>query len=51
VWEAELWKGDPSGSKEKKCVVSTSRVTLLCNLPVPEHAKNAADNLRKYAKL
>lgn len=51
VWEVELWKENPADNKGKKSVVSTSRVTLLCNLPVPEHAKNAADNIRKYAKL
>ncbi|EEF43207.1 1,4-dihydroxy-2-naphthoyl-CoA thioesterase 1 [Ricinus communis] len=52
VWEVQLWKVDPSNTQgQSKSLVSSSRVTLLCNMPVPEYAKDAADNLKKYAKL
>ncbi|XVF28103.1 hypothetical protein REPUB_Repub15cG0000100 [Reevesia pubescens] len=50
VWEVRLWKTDPSSS-ESRSLVSSSRVTLLCNMPVPEHAEGAGENLKKYAKL
>lgn len=50
VWEVRLSKVDPANT-DAISLVSSSRVTLLCNMPVPQHAKNAADNLRKYAKL
>ncbi|MBA0710707.1 hypothetical protein Golax_009976 [Gossypium laxum] len=52
VWEVRLWKTkDSASSSDSRTLVSSSRVTLLCNLPVPDHAKDAADNLKKYAKL
>ncbi|GFP90269.1 hypothetical protein PHJA_001170800 [Phtheirospermum japonicum] len=41
VWEVRLSKCDPSNS-EIKTLISSSRVTLLCNLPVPESLKTAA---------
>ncbi|KAL8041459.1 hypothetical protein ABFX02_10G166900 [Erythranthe guttata] len=47
VWEVRLYKSDPS-DYEKKTLISSSRVTLLCNMPVPESLKSAADNLKKY---
>ncbi|KAI3686973.1 hypothetical protein L1987_80663 [Smallanthus sonchifolius] len=50
VWEVRLWKNDPSNS-ETRSLVSSSRVTLITNLPVPNNATNAAQNLKKYAKL
>ncbi|KAK4432128.1 1,4-dihydroxy-2-naphthoyl-CoA thioesterase 1 [Sesamum alatum] len=50
LWEVQLLKRDPS-KPEIKTLISSSRVTLLCNLPVPESARDAAQNLRKYAKL
>ncbi|XP_076928308.1 1,4-dihydroxy-2-naphthoyl-CoA thioesterase 1-like [Bidens hawaiensis] len=50
VWEVRLWKIDPADS-ENRSLVSSSRVTLITNLPVPENNKDAAQNLKKYAKL
>jgi hypothetical protein len=50
VWAVKLWKLDPS-TKEKGAQISESRVTLLCNLPVPESVKNAGEALKKYSKL
>ncbi|XP_027352959.1 1,4-dihydroxy-2-naphthoyl-CoA thioesterase 1-like [Abrus precatorius] len=50
VWEVKLWKIDPSNSK-KRILISSSRVTLLCNMRVPDNAKDAGDRLRKHAKL
>lgn len=42
-----LWRSDTSES-EVKTLISSSRVTLLCNMPVPESLKNAGENLKKY---
>ncbi|KAK9086188.1 hypothetical protein Syun_028582 [Stephania yunnanensis] len=50
VWEVQIRKIDPS-SPGKGALVSSSRVTLLCNMPVPENAKDASATLKKYAKL
>ncbi|KAK7304036.1 hypothetical protein RJT34_15036 [Clitoria ternatea] len=50
VWEVRIWKIDPSNS-QNRTLVSSSRVTLLSNMPVPNHAKEAAEPLKKYAKL
>ncbi|KAB1206174.1 hypothetical protein CJ030_MR7G014347 [Morella rubra] len=50
VWEVRLWKLHPS-NPQNKSLVSSSRVTLLSNMPVPEHAKDAGETLKKYAKL
>ncbi|KAJ4769580.1 Proofreading thioesterase EntH [Rhynchospora pubera] len=47
VWEVKLWKIDAS-TKEKIAQLSSSKVTLLTNLPVPEHLKDADHALRKY---
>ncbi|XP_055804206.1 1,4-dihydroxy-2-naphthoyl-CoA thioesterase 1 [Solanum dulcamara] len=52
VWEVCLWKIDPSNEeKENKTLLASSRVTLKVNMSVPENAKDAAVNLKKYAKL
>ncbi|XP_061354800.1 1,4-dihydroxy-2-naphthoyl-CoA thioesterase 1-like [Gastrolobium bilobum] len=50
VWEVQLWKNDPSKSKDK-ILVSSSRVTIIVNIPMPEHAKANSEILKKYAKL
>ncbi|KAL8167434.1 hypothetical protein V2J09_008933 [Rumex salicifolius] len=50
VWEVRLWKTNPSKPKNKT-LMSSSKVTLVCNMPVPDNAKDAGDKLRQYAKL
>ncbi|KAK1319913.1 hypothetical protein QJS10_CPB04g01116 [Acorus calamus] len=49
VWEVQKWK--VNSLPEKKILISTARVTLLCNLPVPEHARAQEEVIKKYAKL
>ncbi|KAF7027755.1 hypothetical protein CFC21_039770 [Triticum aestivum] len=49
VWEVKLWKMDPSEEGKKGPQISESRVTLLCNLPVPDNLHHAGDALKKYA--
>lgn len=50
VWEVRMWKIEPSNA-EKGPLISSSRVTLLSNMPVPDDAKSAADIIRKHARL
>ncbi|KAL9297222.1 hypothetical protein ACSQ67_023118 [Phaseolus vulgaris] len=50
VWEVRIWKLDPS-NKQKRTMISSSRVTLLANMPVPDNAKEAGETLRKHARL
>uniref|UniRef100_A0A9I9CPZ8 Thioesterase domain-containing protein n=1 Tax=Cucumis melo TaxID=3656 RepID=A0A9I9CPZ8_CUCME len=50
VWEVELWKAK-SSSIERRDVVASSRVTLLCNMPVPKHSQPLVDTLQRFAKL
>ncbi|XP_010479251.1 PREDICTED: 1,4-dihydroxy-2-naphthoyl-CoA thioesterase 1-like [Camelina sativa] len=50
VWEVKLWKTTEK-DKLNKILISSSRVTLICNLPIPDNAKDAADALRMVAKL
>ncbi|KAL1360840.1 hypothetical protein HN51_006224 [Arachis hypogaea] len=50
VWEVRIWKIDQS-NLEKRTMISSSRVTLLCNMPVPENVKDAGKNLKKHARL
>ncbi|KAF3521158.1 hypothetical protein DY000_02058855 [Brassica cretica] len=49
VWEVKLWKS--TQRTEKKILISSSRVTLLCNLRVPDHAKDASDRLKLISRL
>ncbi|XP_042460029.1 1,4-dihydroxy-2-naphthoyl-CoA thioesterase 1-like [Zingiber officinale] len=51
VWEVQLWKMDMESGSEKGVLISSARVTLLVNLPVPDHAKEAEETLKKYARL
>ncbi|GMH28626.1 hypothetical protein Nepgr_030469 [Nepenthes gracilis] len=50
VWEVRMWKTDHSNSKAK-CLVSSSRVSLVSNMSAPEQTNNALETLAKYAKL
>ncbi|KAL1204336.1 1,4-dihydroxy-2-naphthoyl-CoA thioesterase 1 [Cardamine amara subsp. amara] len=50
VWEVKFWKSK-TGLEKDKILISSSRVTLLCNLPVPDNAKGASDRFRLVAKL
>ncbi|MED6210099.1 1,4-dihydroxy-2-naphthoyl-CoA thioesterase 1 [Stylosanthes scabra] len=50
VWEVRTWKIDQS-NPEKRTLISSSRVTLLCNMPIPDNAKDAGKNLMKHARL
>ncbi|KAK7827047.1 1,4-dihydroxy-2-naphthoyl-CoA thioesterase 1 [Quercus suber] len=50
VWEVQVWKIDPLNSQSKS-LVSSSRVTLLANVPMPENLKDTAATVRKHAKL
>ena len=49
VWEVKLWKSRKES--HNKTLISSSRVTLLCNLPTPGHAKNVSDPLKMISKL
>ncbi|CAH8387699.1 unnamed protein product [Eruca vesicaria subsp. sativa] len=51
VWEVNLWKSSKNSDHNNKTLISSSRVTLLCNLPTPGHAKNASDPLKIISKL
>ncbi|KAK4485415.1 hypothetical protein RD792_008055 [Penstemon davidsonii] len=50
VWEVRLSKCDPS-KPEIKTLIASSRLTLLCNSPIPESTKDAVENFKKHAKL
>ncbi|XP_037424491.1 1,4-dihydroxy-2-naphthoyl-CoA thioesterase 1-like [Triticum dicoccoides] len=50
VWEVKLWKMDAPTQGEGP-QIAEARVTLLCNLPVPDEMKSAGESLRKYSKL
>ncbi|KAM3306585.1 1,4-dihydroxy-2-naphthoyl-CoA thioesterase 2 [Capsicum chacoense] len=46
VWEVNLWS-----NLGERILISTSRVTIKTNMPLPEKVKDAHVNLKKYAKL
>ncbi|XP_020265752.1 1,4-dihydroxy-2-naphthoyl-CoA thioesterase 1 [Asparagus officinalis] len=48
VWEVQLWKMNPSA---KKILLSTSKITLVSNLPASDDMKGYEEIVRKYAKL
>ncbi|AES65659.2 acyl-CoA thioesterase [Medicago truncatula] len=50
VWDVKIWKIEPSNSQNRS-LIAYSRVTLKSNMPVPDYAKEAANMLKKYAKL
>ncbi|XP_073306198.1 1,4-dihydroxy-2-naphthoyl-CoA thioesterase 1-like isoform X2 [Primulina huaijiensis] len=50
VWEVQLSKCDPS-IPENKTLIASSRVTLFCNMRIPESVKDAPEKFRVYAKL
>ncbi|ESQ32395.1 hypothetical protein EUTSA_v10005061mg [Eutrema salsugineum] len=47
VWEVRLWITKKTEEQEKKIMVSTSRVTLFCGLPIPDHAKGTPEKVKK----
>ncbi|KAG0500977.1 hypothetical protein HPP92_001049 [Vanilla planifolia] len=52
VWEVQLLKIVPSASGDNKTMLlSTSRITLLSNLPSSMDVKSFEDTVKKYAKL
>ncbi|EXB75654.1 hypothetical protein L484_026132 [Morus notabilis] len=54
VWEVRVWKTDPNSKSESetnKSLVSISKVSIVCNMPVPEHAKHTIQTFQKYSKL
>ncbi|XP_051138574.1 1,4-dihydroxy-2-naphthoyl-CoA thioesterase 1-like [Andrographis paniculata] len=50
VWDVRFWKCDSSTS-DVKTLISSARLTLLCNLPVPESHRKVGDIINSYAKL
>ncbi|CAN8255512.1 unnamed protein product [Cochlearia groenlandica] len=48
VWEVRLWKTKKTEEPEKKIMISTSRVTLFCGLPIPDHVKDAPNMVKKF---
>ncbi|XP_009804279.1 1,4-dihydroxy-2-naphthoyl-CoA thioesterase 1 [Nicotiana sylvestris] len=51
VWEVKLWKSDNSSKLGDRVLISSSRVTVKADMAVPENVKDAAVNLKKYARL
>ncbi|KAM0947539.1 putative Thioesterase domain, HotDog domain superfamily [Dioscorea sansibarensis] len=50
VWEVHIWKIDPK-TAVKKVLVSTSKITLLCNRQAPEDLKGYEQTVKSFAKL
>ncbi|CAN8321160.1 unnamed protein product [Cochlearia groenlandica] len=58
VWEVKIWKkilskglendnDNDNDDDDKIILISSSRVTLLCNFPTPNHVKDASDRVKK----
>ncbi|XP_015069082.1 1,4-dihydroxy-2-naphthoyl-CoA thioesterase 1-like [Solanum pennellii] len=50
VWEVNLWKNN-SLILGERMLISSSRVTIKTNMPLPKNVKEAAMNIMKHAKL
>lgn len=50
VWEVNLWKNN-SLILGERILISTSRVTIKTNMPLPKNVKDADVIIKKYAKL
>ncbi|KAH0685237.1 hypothetical protein KY284_015790 [Solanum tuberosum] len=50
VWEVNLWKKNSLNLGER-ILISSSRVTIKTNMPIPKNVKDVAVNIKKYAKL
>ncbi|CAN1230548.1 1,4-dihydroxy-2-naphthoyl-CoA thioesterase 1 [Linum perenne] len=50
VWNVQLWKVDHSKS-EGKSLIASSSVTLVTNLKVPNHAKDASAILKRCSRI
>ncbi|KAH0688658.1 hypothetical protein KY289_016016 [Solanum tuberosum] len=50
VWEVNLW-GKNSLNLGERILISSSRVTIKTNMPIPKNVKDVAVNIKKYAKL
>ncbi|XP_049394831.1 1,4-dihydroxy-2-naphthoyl-CoA thioesterase 1-like [Solanum stenotomum] len=50
VWEVNLWKKNSLNLGER-ILISSSRVTIKTNMPIPKNVKDTAVNIKKYAKL
>ncbi|KAL1198915.1 1,4-dihydroxy-2-naphthoyl-CoA thioesterase 2 [Cardamine amara subsp. amara] len=48
VWEVRLWKTKKTEKPENRKMVSTSRVTLFCGLPIPDHVKDAPGQVKNF---
>ncbi|KAL8160328.1 hypothetical protein V2J09_001865 [Rumex salicifolius] len=54
VWEVRLWKMDSSKATidaNNKIMISSSRVTVFCNMPMPDDSEDSKVGLRKNARL
>ncbi|PKA45593.1 hypothetical protein AXF42_Ash010932 [Apostasia shenzhenica] len=50
IWEVCLWVMNQT-TMEKETLISSSKVSIFCNMSVPENAKRDIISFKKYAKL